>query len=82
MSLVGPRPPLSYEAELYSPHDRLRFAGKPGLTGLWQIYGRSRVTFQEMVEMDIAYLHQQSLWQDTKLIVLTIPVMIRGNGGV
>ncbi len=81
MTLVGPRPPLPYEVEAYSLRDQLRLCGKPGLTGTWQVYGRSRVTFQEMVEMDIAYLQQQSIWQDLKLIVLTIPVMLQGRGG-
>lgn len=81
MSLVGPRPPLPYEVELYSPHDCLRLAGKPGLTGIWQVYGRSRVPFAEMVEMDITYLQEQSLLLDLKLIFLTIPVMVLGRGG-
>ncbi len=81
MSLVGPRPPLPYEVELYSPHDRLRLHGKPGLTGLWQIYGRSRVPFHVMVQMDIAYLQTQSLSLDIKLILLTLPVILRGRGG-
>lgn len=81
MTLVGPRPPLSYEVEKYSSYDWLRLAGKPGLTGIWQVYGRSRVTFQNMVEMDIEYLQQQSLWKDLKLIVLTIPVMLHACGG-
>jgi lipopolysaccharide/colanic/teichoic acid biosynthesis glycosyltransferase len=82
MTLVGPRPPLLYEAELYSPRDWLRLSGKPGLTGPWQVYGRNRVTFQELVEMDIAYLQRQSLWEDIKLIALTVPVMINGRGGI
>lgn len=81
MSLVGPRPPLVYEVERYSARDRLRLSGKPGLTGPWQVYGRSIVTFQEMVEMDISYLQHQSLWQDCKFIVLTIPVMLFARGG-
>ena len=81
MTLVGPRPPVPYEVEHYSIRDQLRLYGKPGLTGTWQVYGRSRVTFQEMVEMDIAYLHQQSIWQDLKLIALTVPVMLQGRGG-
>ncbi|HEY1350081.1 MAG TPA: sugar transferase [Ktedonobacteraceae bacterium] len=81
MSLVGPRPPLRYEVDLYSSHDLLRLAGKPGLTGIWQVYGRSRVPFPQMVEMDIAYLQQQSLRLDLKLIFLTIPVMVFGRGG-
>lgn len=82
MSLVGPRPPVPYEVELYSPREHLRLCGKPGLTGTWQVYGRSRVSFESMVEMDIQYLRQQSLLQDIKLIFLTIPVMIFGRGGV
>ena len=82
MTLVGPRPPLPYEVELYSPRDWLRLSGKPGLTGLWQVYGRSRVTFENMVDMDIMYLQRQSFWQDIKLIFLTIPVMLLGRGGV
>jgi lipopolysaccharide/colanic/teichoic acid biosynthesis glycosyltransferase len=81
MTLVGPRPPLVYEVELYSPRDWLRLSGKPGLTGLWQVYGRSRVTFENMVDMDIVYLQQQSIWKDIKLIFLTIPVMLLGRGG-
>jgi lipopolysaccharide/colanic/teichoic acid biosynthesis glycosyltransferase len=81
MTLVGPRPPLPYEVEAYSLRDLLRLGGKPGLTGTWQVYGRSRVAFQEMVEMDIVYLQQQSISQDLKLVALTIPVMLRGRGG-
>ena len=81
MTLVGPRPPLPYEVEEYSSHDRLRLLGKPGLTGPWQVYGRSRVPFQKMVEMDIAYLQRQSLREDLKLIALTVPVMLTGRGG-
>jgi lipopolysaccharide/colanic/teichoic acid biosynthesis glycosyltransferase len=81
MTLVGPRPPVPYEVEFYSSRDWQRLAGKPGLTGPWQVYGRSRVTFQEMVELDIAYLQRQSLWEDIKLIFLTVPVMISGRGG-
>lgn len=81
MSLVGPRPPVPYEVERYSMHDKLRLCGKPGLTGPWQVYGRSRVSFAEMVDLDIAYIEQQSILQDLKLIVLTLPVMLLGRGG-
>jgi lipopolysaccharide/colanic/teichoic acid biosynthesis glycosyltransferase len=81
MSLVGPRPPLPYEVASYSSQHWLRLSGKPGLTGTWQVYGRSKVSFQEMVEMDIEYLQQQSLWQDLKLIALTPTIMISGRGG-
>lgn len=81
MTLVGPRPPLPYEVERYSSRDLLRLSGKPGLTGIWQVYGRSAVTFQSMIEMDIEYLRKQSIKDDLKLIALTIPVMIQGRGG-
>ncbi len=80
MTLVGPRPALHYEVDLYSPQDRLRLLGKPGLTGPWQVYGRSRVSFQQMIQMDVDYLRQQSLRQDLKLIVMTVPVMVLGHG--
>ena len=82
MTLVGPRPPLPYEVEEYSPRDMIRLSGKPGLTGTWQVYGRSRVPFKEMVEMDIEYLGEQSILQDIKLIALTLPVMLQGRGGI
>lgn len=81
MTLVGPRPPLPYEVEEYGLNDWTRLCGKPGLTGNWQVYGRSRVPFREMVEMDIEYLKQQSTWQDLKLVALTLPVMLKGRGG-
>lgn len=81
MSLVGPRPPLPYEVARYSPTALLRLAGKPGLTGPWQVYGRSRVTFDEMVAMDVAYLERRSIREDLKLIFLTVPVMLWGSGG-
>ncbi len=81
MTLVGPRPPVPYEVAEYDPQDRLRLSGKPGLTGIWQIYGRSRVPFKKMVEMDIEYLEQQSILQDLKLVALTVPVMLQSRGG-
>lgn len=80
MTLVGPRPPVAYEVALYSEKDWLRLSGRPGLTGTWQVYGRSAVTFADMVEMDVAYLKEQSLLQDMKLIALTVPVMIFAKG--
>src|SRR6266702_5366566 len=81
MTLVGPRPPLPYEVEAYDARDWVRLCGKPGLTGTWQVYGRSRVPFKKLVEMDIEYLGQQSLAQDLKLIALTLSVMLQGRGG-
>lgn len=80
MSLVGPRPPIPYEVALYSEKDWQRLSGLPGLTGTWQVYGRSTVTFTEMVDMDITYLKSQSILQDLKLVFLTVPVMIMGRG--
>ena len=81
MTLVGPRPPLPYEVQEYSPRDWIRLSGKPGLTGKWQVYGRSRVPFKRMVEMDLEYLEQQSLVEDLKLIAKTLPVMLQRRGG-
>ena len=81
MTLVGPRPPVPYEVELYSNVALLRLSGKPGLTGPWQVNGRSRVSFEKMVEMDITYLQQQSFWADVQFICLTIPVMVLARGG-
>ncbi len=80
MTLVGPRPPIAYEVALYSEKDWLRLSGRPGLTGTWQVYGRSAVTFTGMVDMDIEYLREQSILKDLKLIFLTVPVMILGKG--
>jgi lipopolysaccharide/colanic/teichoic acid biosynthesis glycosyltransferase len=81
MSIVGPRPPVEYEIRRYSTRHFLRLAGKPGLTGTWQVFGRGRVTFEEMIDQDISYLETQSLLYDLKLMALTVPVMITGRGG-
>jgi lipopolysaccharide/colanic/teichoic acid biosynthesis glycosyltransferase len=81
MSLVGPRPPLPYEVERYRHWHRRRVMElKPGLTGLWQIEGRSRTTFDEMVRMDLKYARTQSLWLDLKIILQTPAAMLSGNG--
>jgi lipopolysaccharide/colanic/teichoic acid biosynthesis glycosyltransferase len=81
MSLVGPRPPLPYEFERYQAwHKRRVFELKPGLTGLWQIEGRSRTTFDEMVRMDLKYALQQSLWTDLKILMQTPGAMFSGKG--
>ncbi len=80
MSLVGPRPPIPYEVELYlfHHHDRLRTV--PGLTGLWQVKGRSATSFEEMVRMDVEYIRQQSIWLDIKIIVMTLTAVVNGKG--
>lgn len=62
MSLVGPRPPLPREVESYTEYDMQRLSVKPGCTGLWQVSGRSEMTFKEMVELDLEYIQKQSLW--------------------
>jgi exopolysaccharide biosynthesis polyprenyl glycosylphosphotransferase len=81
MSLVGPRPPLPYEAERYSLWHRRRLqAVKPGITGLWQVEGRSRVTFDEMVRLDIRYARTWSLWLDLKILAQTPQAVITGSG--
>lgn len=71
MSLVGPRPCLPYEAEQYTPWQRERFAAVPGLTGLWQVSGKNRTTFTQMMEFDIHYSRTKTFWLDLKIIILT-----------
>ncbi|MFQ5868060.1 MAG: sugar transferase [bacterium] len=80
MSLVGPRPPLAHEYQDYSDWHRKRLDGVPGITGLWQVSGKSRIPFEEMVRLDIHYLENWSLWLDIKIILRTIPVMLKGEG--
>ena len=80
MSLVGPRPCLPYEWDLYDPWQRRRLDVLPGCTGLWQVRGRSRVTFDEMVLLDLYYAHRATLFTDARLIAQTIPVMLLGRG--
>ncbi|HQR37739.1 MAG TPA: sugar transferase [Blastocatellia bacterium] len=79
MSLIGPRPPLSYEVEMYADWHRARFHVKPGITGLWQVSGRNRLPFQQMVQLDIYYIENWSLWLDLKILLKTIPVVLRGD---
>jgi len=81
MSLVGPRPPIAYEIENYLPWHMERLKAVPGLTGLWQVSGRSRVSFEEMVRLDIRYINNWSPWQDFIIILKTIPVVFQGTGG-
>jgi lipopolysaccharide/colanic/teichoic acid biosynthesis glycosyltransferase len=81
MSLVGPRPPLPYEFAAYETwHCRRLLAVRPGITGSWQVEGRSRVTFDEMVRMDIAYARTWSFWMDIKILLRTPRAIVSGNG--
>jgi lipopolysaccharide/colanic/teichoic acid biosynthesis glycosyltransferase len=81
MTLVGPRPPLGYELHYYKDWHKKRLAVKPGLTGLWQVSGRSTVPFDEMVRLDMQYIENWSFLLDLKIILRTIPVMLFGLGG-
>lgn len=81
MSLVGPRPPIAYEIENYQPWHMERLKAVPGLTGLWQVSGRSSVSFDEMVRLDIRYINEWSFSRDLAIIAKTIPVVLRGTGG-
>lgn len=83
MSLVGPRPPIPYEAEIYEAwHLRRILSAKPGITGLWQVQARSTVTFNEMVRLDLRYIRECSLLLDLKILMKTIGVVLRCDGAV
>ncbi len=75
MSLVGPRPPIPYEVECYKTWHRKRLDVKPGLTGMWQVSGRYRLSFDQMVKLDIYYIENWSLWLDLKIILKTLPAL-------
>jgi lipopolysaccharide/colanic/teichoic acid biosynthesis glycosyltransferase len=81
MSLVGPRPPIPYELESYRTwHKRRIFEVKPGITGLWQVHGRSRTTFDEMVRLDLRYARTWSLLLDLKILIQTPRAIVSGEG--
>ena len=80
MSLVGPRPPIRYEFEMYEEWQSQRLASMPGITGWWQVNGRAETSFDEMVRLDIEYINRQSLWFDLKILFLTIPAVITRKG--
>ena len=83
MSLVGPRPPLPFEVEKYkSWHLRRILEVKPGITGLWQVEGRSRTSFDDMVRLDIRYVRNWSLWLDLKILAKTVREMLMPKGGL
>ncbi len=80
MSLVGPRPAIPYEIEMYQPWHFARLQAKPGLTGLWQVTARSSASFDEMIRLDIQYIEQQNLWLDLKIILKTPITVIKCKG--
>lgn len=77
MSIVGPRPCISYEYNLYEPWQRSRCDAPPGLTGLWQVSGKNRTTFEEMIRLDIDYSRRMSLWLDACIVARTGSVIFR-----
>jgi lipopolysaccharide/colanic/teichoic acid biosynthesis glycosyltransferase len=83
MSLVGPRPPIPYEVEKYEPwHLRRILEVKPGITGLWQVDGRSKTSFDDMVRLDLRYVQNWSLWLDIKILLKTVKVFLSSKGAL
>lgn len=83
MSLVGTRPPTLDEWEKYEPHHRARMSFRPGLTGLWQVSGRSNITdFEEVVKLDTKYIDEWSLRSDVKIILQTVVGVLKNDGAV
>ena len=80
MSLVGPRPQLGYEFELYDHWQYDRLGIKPGITGLWQVSGRSRLNHQQMCELDVRYVREWSIFADLQIMLRTIPVVLLNSG--
>jgi lipopolysaccharide/colanic/teichoic acid biosynthesis glycosyltransferase len=76
MSMVGPRPCLAYECDEYLPWHWERFNTLPGLTGLWQVNGKNLTTFDEMMQMDIRYTREKTLWLDLAIILKTVPAIV------
>jgi lipopolysaccharide/colanic/teichoic acid biosynthesis glycosyltransferase len=80
MSLVGPRPALPWEVDLYGPTHRLRFQVRPGMTGLWQVRGRNRVDLARALDLDVEYVTRQSIRLYLLILVMTVPAVLRGDG--
>jgi lipopolysaccharide/colanic/teichoic acid biosynthesis glycosyltransferase len=76
MSLVGPRPTIPYEVEQYPPSWFARFAVRPGMTGLWQVSGRSRLTYEQMVQLDIQYARTRTFWSNVRILAQTVPTVL------
>lgn len=83
MSIVGTRPPLPGEVSQYELHHRARLAIKPGITGMWQVSGRSSITdFEEIVNLDTRYIREWSLWLDIKILLRTVYAVLGKKGAV
>ena len=83
MSLVGPRPPLPAEVDLYEEHHYTRFDVKPGITGPWQVNGRNLITdFEEVIRLEIDYIREWTLWKDLGILLKTIPAVLYMRGAV
>jgi lipopolysaccharide/colanic/teichoic acid biosynthesis glycosyltransferase len=80
MSLVGPRPPLPYEVEMYQDHHRGRLASRPGITGWAQVRGRTTIGMEHTVRLDLEYIARRSIWLDLKILALTLPVVLTQKG--
>ena len=80
MSLVGPRPAFVEVASRYSPQEARRLRMRPGLTGLAQIQGRNLISWQRRIALDVAYVDRYSLWLDAKILLATVPVLLKGEG--
>ncbi len=80
MSMVGPRPPLPEEVARYEPWQHRKLSVKPGVTCTWQISGRNNIDFEQWMRLDLDYIDNWSLWKDTKILVKTIPAVLKGNG--
>lgn len=80
MSLIGPRPPLVSEVEQYSDYHKKRLEVRPGCTGLWQVSGRNKLSFEEMVKLDLVYINSWSFWGDMKIFIKTFKVLFAQEG--
>lgn len=80
MSIVGPRPPLHSEVIQYEQDQIRRLSMKPGITCIWQVWGRNSVSFKEWMQMDLKYIDTWSVWLDLKIIAATVLVVFKANG--
>lgn len=80
MSLVGPRPAISYEVELYEDWQWKRLDSRPGITGLWQVSGRNRLTYRQMCDLDVRYIQEWNWASDLRILLKTLPVVFTNSG--